>query len=274
MAIKTHSSKKIVREENLEPAASNFAVGKRAFTLIELLVVIAIIAILAGLLLPALSMAKQKAYTTECINNKRQMQFSWQMYADDNQDTMVPSNVPSPNPEWVGGSLNWNAGNTDNTNTLPLTQGLLGPYTAKQPGIYKCPADKWTVAGEGARVRSVAMNTYLDRIAQPKPENIIKLANVTHPSQTWVFLDEHPDSIDDGLFSLDDAGSTWGEMPAWYHAGNSCVFSWADGHAEIHKWIDASTLVPVRKIFQLADQPTTILANHDLTWIRLSAFNH
>jgi prepilin-type processing-associated H-X9-DG protein len=219
-----------------------------------------------------MSQAKLKALTTECTNNKRQMQLAWQLYADDNQDQMVWNDAPV---EWVSGDMSWNPSNTDNTNTIPLTQGLLGPYTARQVAIYKCPADKWVVPGAGARVRSIAMNTYLDRYYTPKPENLIKVSDVVMPSAIWVFLDEHPDSIDDGLFSLDDSGNTWTEMPAWYHSGNACVFSFVDGHCELHKWVDPTSLIPVRELStQLGGVVAPAPNNHDITWIRQDAFNH
>ena len=134
------------------------------FTLIELLVVIAIIAILASLLLPALSKAKVKAHAVKCMSNQKQLTLAWIMYADDNRDR-VPPNVSGGMSRggWVDGWLDWSPGTTDNTNTVFLTNAKIGPYT-KNVGIYKCPADifQCVVAGRSYdRVRSVSMNSFI-----------------------------------------------------------------------------------------------------------------
>jgi prepilin-type N-terminal cleavage/methylation domain-containing protein/prepilin-type processing-associated H-X9-DG protein len=246
------------------------------FTLIELLVVIAIIAILAAMLLPSLSKAKLKAEAIACLNNLKQVQIAWAMYADDNSGKLAenPGATATKN-SWVTGIMQWDSlANIwkDNTNVLLLTDCEMGPYVAKNTGVFKCPGDKVPGAA-GARVRSISMNSAIGDVtgvnARLNPGWKVFLKNTEFtslsPSLCWVLVDEQADSINDDLFLVSMMGNLWIDVAASYH-NNACGFSFADGHAELKRWRDGNSLQPVRRVNpSLGNQKA---APNDVPWLQ------
>ncbi len=274
-----------------------------AFTLIELLVVIAIIAILASMLLPALSKAKLKAQGIQCMSNHRQLCLAWRLYAEDNRDILVfASDDGGSNPlnqyAWTWTKLT--PGTTDPANYDPSVDIMVRPLWAysKNPGIYKCPADhSMAKKADGTlvpRVRTMSMNLYCGGFVGtdggwPWADSFSIYTKLSHfsgglpspgPSKTWVFLDEREDIINWGNymcympgFPKDNRSAPTPtsyafsqDIPGMYH-NLACGFSFVDGHSEIHRWRDPRTCPPLYSSVVFQDVYSTP-RNQDVAWLQ------
>lgn len=241
------------------------------------------------MLLPALNRARERAQGYQSVNNTRQLILAWFLYSDDHNGRLAynlggPSGGKSPamktNLNWVNNNLDWEL-SPDNTNTATLTEAGMGSFANKAARIYHCPGDRALSqiqrdAGWTERVRSYSMNAMIgdagDLTASGVNKNnphyiqFFRITDIPQPSDIFVFVEEHPDSINDGYFLNRFYVNQWIDLPSSDHNGTA-PFAFADGHAQLHRWVEKSTMQPLRPDtvnfpLSLLDSETT-----DLKWV-------
>jgi prepilin-type processing-associated H-X9-DG protein len=249
--------------------------------------------------LPALAKAKTKAQGIVCLSNTKQLALAWHVYSDDFNDRVANNygmyeTIQAINAgtfdNWVNNVMTWGAGSSvedrSNTNNDWVARGGLGPYTATTIGVYKCPADNYLcpaqrAAGFSRRNRTLSMNSNFGRFSMgddptargvnwafPQFRQFLKQSQVPRPAKTWLFLDEHPDSINDGWYVTSPDANSWQDMPGCFHNG-ACGFSFADGHSEIRKWLSSTSKYPAVRYYNYAGYQSFDAAGWlDFTWYR------
>jgi prepilin-type processing-associated H-X9-DG protein/prepilin-type N-terminal cleavage/methylation domain-containing protein len=205
-----------------------------AFTLIESLVVIAIIAILAAMLLPALSTAKEKGRQIACLSNLKQLQTAWLVYLDDNNDRLPEDRSDRKGTGAAALAGSWIIGNAmRSTNIADIQNGTIYPHTPNV-AVYRCPSDSSKIIGTNSpRLRSYSMDAFLNT---GFADTVTRMAQIPSPVLVFVFLDEHEDTIDDGMFAIERApASRWFNLTADRHS-RGANFSFADGHCTRWGW--------------------------------------
>jgi prepilin-type processing-associated H-X9-DG protein len=252
------------------------------FTRTELMAVMASVAVLALLILPLIAGSDTNRTVAVCLNNHRRLVQSWLLYADDSEGRVannmgldfVQSSIQSGRfDNWANNVMTWAVGSSvidsSNTNSEWAAKGPMVPYGRVAIDIYRCPADGYLSPaqrqrGWSHRLRSVSMNAFFGRHTSgfgndptrqemnyffPNYRQFIKLSSVPDPVNRWVFIEEHPDSINDGYFlNTPETVTSWGDVPSSLHDG-AVTLSFADGHSDVHRWTSTRTILPVRYMF-------------------------
>lgn len=265
------------------------------FVPIELLAILAVLLLFVGIALPAVANFQSRSAAAICLNNHKQIALAWASYANAN-DGACANNFTLPSTlnaittgrldNWANNVMTWGAGSSIEdrsvTNEAWAASGLLQTYASAGVEIYRCPSDHYLSAqqrqrGYKERLRSVSMNTVVGR-PETTPGSLsgrswafggayrqwLKVHDIPNPKMTWLTIDEHPDSINDGFFVSDTAASSWMDIPGTLHSG-ATSFSFVDGHVESRKWRSASSRVPVRFTYT-QPRPFDAAGREDFAW--------
>lgn len=259
--------------------------SRHAFTLVELLVVIAIIGILAALLVPVLSKAKQKAQGSLCLANGKQMMTAMIQYSSDNGEFFPPNPDDGntlPGYNWCSGRAGIGEPQEFDPDVIKdSARSLLINFLGGNVTVFRCPADRRTGLYQGndpslagkivpaARTFSMSQavgtvdpgydgygsahsgapklpvngpwltGVYLENHPNDPWATYAKASTIgaPGPAMLWVLVDEDPGGLNDAAFAFEMVNSVWHDAPGSYHNG-ACGFAFADGHSEIHKWVE------------------------------------
>jgi len=223
---------------------------RAGFTLIELMAVLAIILIVVGLLSAALNQTKGRTMRVACLDNMRQLQFAWMLYAADYSDHVALNKTAPINPD-IGiaaaprnSTNSWVVGNPkEDRNFENLARGTLYPYV-KHPEIYRCPMDSSTTRAGNYRVRSYSIDAYLGGDDEDMDSRVkMRLSDIVNPGpeKVFVFIEEHENSIWGGGFMVLPRerfglnSGEWSSTPSDRHM-QGCNLTFVDGHLEYWKW--------------------------------------
>lgn len=266
------------------------------FAIVDLLVLVVFLGTFLMLVGAAWENARTRNLTAECLNNQRQLVTAWTYYASDNDETVcnnftIPATLQTITEgkfeNWANNIMTWVGTGIEAQSTTNLDwarRSVLAPYAVDPAGMAKCPADNYVSPGQKRvqwkdRVRSFSMNAFMGRADTSSSSStgrswaeggayrqFLKTRDIPDPGRTWVTIEEHPDSINDGFFVNAYASSTWADLPSSLHSGGT-TFSFADGHAELHKWKSRASLFPVRFIYG-NPRPFDALGRQDFAWYR------
>jgi prepilin-type processing-associated H-X9-DG protein len=266
--------------------------SRKAFTLVEVLAIITIIAVLAGTLLPALAKTKTASTTVQCLANQRQLTAAWRLYSNDFDDwllTGVPAGNLQNRPVWCNGFLDYSPNPSNWDPRMEIFKSPIFSYAGKNPDLWRCPADLIRIRNAAGqflpRVRSISMSQTFDFgswLPVPAWRTFARMPDIVFPNKTFLFIEEHPDSINDAAFGLQMPGptpaavhtaksGTWIDLPGSFHDG-ACVLSFCDGHAEAKHW-QGDKRSTRKLVTRIQGSANTLQANYvnrgffDLLWL-------